>query len=150
MSYDILIKTSTGNDQIERSPDHWWVTTLNSTFTNSVAFIERSPDHWWVTTTTVLAVVVTLGIERSPDHWWVTTFKLSDITLQRIERSPDHWWVTTESKFTEADCIPDWKVTRSLVSYDWWEWSFNWQICDWKVTRSLMSYTFRLMRFCTI
>ena len=35
---------------IERSPDHWWVTTMYCVLCKQKQTIERSPDHWWVTT----------------------------------------------------------------------------------------------------
>ena len=55
-----------------------------------------------------------------------------------IERSPDHWWVTTcKTPCTYFDC--NWKVTRSLVSYDWAT-NFLASHPNWKVTRSLVSY----------
>ena len=40
---------------------------------NVAYFIERSPDHWWVTTFPYITISMTVSIERSPDHWWVTT-----------------------------------------------------------------------------
>ena len=43
---------------IERSPDHWWVTTMFSRTTIGSYMIERSPDHWWVTTVVVVLLVV--------------------------------------------------------------------------------------------
>ena len=45
--------------------------------------------------------------------------ELSDIIqyAQEIERSPDHWWVTIIGIHVGLQ-IGDWKVTRSLVSYD--------------------------------
>ena len=84
---------------IERSPDHWWVTTNQALLADSDRFIERSPDHWWVTTYQY-PVQTCHAIERSPDHWWVTTTK-GRITNWAIliERSPDHWWVTTEDSW---------------------------------------------------
>ena len=38
---------------------------------------------------------------------------------KNIEGSPDHWWVTTifSSRYMY---FKDWRVTRSLVSYDWY------------------------------
>mgnify|MGYP006952325261 CR=1 FL=1 len=38
-----------------------------------LASIERSPDHWWVTTF-FFSLLFSFFIERSPDHWWVTTW----------------------------------------------------------------------------
>ena len=57
--------------------------------------IEGSPDHWWVTTIHSTPIGISLVIEGSPDHWWVTTFKVIFI------------WI-----------FNNWRVTRSLVSYD--------------------------------
>ena len=95
MSYDTSLIIPFFVWFIERSPDHWWVTTKSAEryafnlalkghqiigelrpqehFACSLIFIERSPDHWWVTTSNAAAVYPTADIERSPDHWWVTT-----------------------------------------------------------------------------
>ena len=80
--------------------------------------IERSPDHWWVTTS-ISSVELKQG-----GYWKVTRSLVSyDSQLQdmeqlfEIERSPDHWWVTTNF-FSLCSVFIYWKVTRSLVSYD--------------------------------
>ena len=59
--------------------------------------------------------------------------------LADIEGSPDHWWVTT--------CVPyipklwfNWRVTRSLVSYDKFKKAWCSSSVNWRVTRSLVSY----------
>ena len=57
----------------------------------------------------------------------------------KIERSPDHWWVTTMA-IKPAIRYWNWKVTRSLVSYDVRVLHRNYLVLDWKVTRSLVSY----------
>ena len=95
VSYDRTVFCNTFSIRIERSPDHWWVTTSNS----QAKFCLR---YWKVTRSLVSydrAAPTTRAredIERSPDHWWVTT-KVVDFFLHLgvIERSPDHWWVTT-------------------------------------------------------
>ena len=80
-------------------------------------------------------------IERSPDHWWVTTYRLlSKYYKQYIERSPDHWWVTTTRRLLHLIISLDWKVTRSLVSYDFVRSNCELLQLNWKVTRSLVSY----------
>ena len=105
------------------------------------ATIERSPDHWWVTTETIrtqqlqyklkghqiigeLRPLMTHYIHLQELDWKVTRslvsydlFVCASINATIIERSPDHWWVTTyfPSSFRSWK---DWKVTRSLVSYD--------------------------------
>ena len=102
--------------------------------------IERSPDHWWVTTSppassmdfSILKGHQIIGeLRRIPycshnlgTYWKVTRSLVSyDYTLLQsqpwhlIERSPDHWWVTTKI-FIQTRCSHNWKVTRSLVSYD--------------------------------
>ena len=125
-------------------------------------------------------------IEGSPDHWWVTTKALADGKAQAklkghqiigelrpfvllffilvccIEGSPDHWWVTTVGYFLLFRSH-DWRVTRSLVSYDnslsykeggkqiegspdhWWVTTsvplhIRELLRNWRVTRSLVSY----------
>ena len=100
-------------------------------------------------------------IEGSPDHWWVTTCHSHLWWVQEIEGSPDHWWVTTSTKAIRSSSIY-WRVTRSLVSYDFKEEAINvgtilkgHQIIGelrpnclpdslhslyWRVTRSLVSY----------
>ena len=163
MSYDSFLQYSAETKVIERSPDHWWVTTKSNLYycinknwkvTRSLvsydiamiakpmfSCIERSPDHWWVTTSEQTLAKVgfedwkvtrslvsydnsteSLGakllIERSPDHWWVTTPYCSYNFCCTIERSPDHWWVTTAGLFSSLSENKNWKVTRSLVSYD--------------------------------
>ena len=50
VSYDCELHLKTSQDKIERSPDHWWVTTINDLMIRDSIVIERSPDHWWVTT----------------------------------------------------------------------------------------------------
>ena len=125
--------------QIERSPDHWWVTPWPSELLNPLPLIERSPDHWWVTPRNNLRARLTWDwkVTRSLVSYAITSEIRGDsqvlkghqiigeLRLQysaemkvvlEIERSPDHWWVTP--------IIPpilswneDWKVTRSLVSY---------------------------------
>ena len=78
-------------------------------------------------------------IERSPDHWWVTTAIARVRYNINIERSPDHWWVTTLYGSIFHIFI-NWKVTRSLVSYDLILQIFSVTLPYWKVTRSLVSY----------
>ena len=104
---------------IEGSPDHWWVTTskatlptvgvLNWRVTRSLVSYDNYPaifDSNWV-------------IEGSPDHWWVTTLPCSSIMSSKyIEGSPDHWWVTTRRTSINLH-FHYWRVTRSLVSYDY-------------------------------
>lgn len=46
----ILVKHLVKCATIERSPDHWWVTTIEKSLTTPIGDIERSQDHWWVTT----------------------------------------------------------------------------------------------------
>ena len=50
VSYDNPFHTIYNSIKIERSPDHWWVTTYKTCFIHTTTPIERSPDHWWVTT----------------------------------------------------------------------------------------------------
>ena len=57
-----------------------------------------------------------------------------------IERSPDHWWVTTCRPWILSKTSFDWKVTRSLVSYDRNNIRQIRHRSHWKVTRSLVSY----------
>ena len=95
VSYDIAYLSLYLRHCIERSPDHWWVTTLFKIKKHVINIIERSPDHWWVTTNFSLVFFKVADIERSPDHWWVTTYLTNHFHQFVIERSPDHWWVTT-------------------------------------------------------
>ena len=88
----------------------------------------------------LLKALPLLKIERSPDHWWVTTFIWKWVCGHLfIERSPDHWWVTTF--LHKANTVRlNWKVTRSLVSYDVKFFNINPVADYWRVTRSLVSY----------
>ena len=120
VSYDLVVALQQSCLYIERSPDHWWVTTCAVMPKRHQALIERSPDHWWVTTNRVIffkALLLLKGHQiigelrqmqlymmqqalhwKVPDHWWVTTQTMHLIdTRSMIERSPDHWWVTTNS-----------------------------------------------------
>ena len=81
--------------------------------------IERSPDHWWVTTILHQSVLRVYEIERSPDHWWVTT--LSHTTLPKVGLLKGHQ-IIGELRLVGSfhyKMLTNWKVTRSLVSYDW-------------------------------
>ena len=141
MSYDLLPCGLYGGSEIERSPDHWWVTTCIPAFKLAEATIERSPDHWWVTTNASICAEAPKywKVTRSlvsyddsstaaavyPTDWKVTRSLVSYDQLRHhrqsrlltIERSPDHWWVTTPRQdfLFESMCIersPDhWWVT---------------------------------------
>ena len=118
MSYDFSFFTLLSRASIERSPDHWWVTTLFYALKDVelilkghqiigelrlfyFSMLELYMD-WKVTRSLVSydapqnCKQILSQIERSPDHWWVTTkADITTILFERIERSPDHWWVTT-------------------------------------------------------
>ena len=116
--------------RIEGSPDHWWVTTA---FKDSDTTFAKD---WRVTRSlvsydTYFCVFWShLFIEGSPDHWWVTTLLPSFCSCHpSIEGSPDHWWVTTTGDRKWTVWLKYWRVTRSLVSYDYIKelnkWSFR-------------------------
>ena len=102
--------------------------------------IERSPDHWWVTTVLPAVVYSRPLIERSPDHWWVTTVlymgepPMALLKGHQIIGELRLW----RPAFNDSDI--NWKVTRSLVSYDPFLIASKALRKDWKVTRSLVSY----------
>ena len=117
VSYDMNAFDEFLHFYIERSPDHWWVTTkqqhlsykhLNWKVTRSlVSYDSRQSSSWY-----------------SMMYWKVTRSLVSYDIYRKfffnkslIERSPDHWWVTTTYTWLIWFVI-DWKVTRSLVSYD--------------------------------
>ena len=80
--------------------------------------IERSPDHWWVTTT--IWFLAQYQSEQLKGHQIIGELRLRQTSKHPyglIERSPDHWWVTTVILKRLSIGI-HWKVTRSLVSYD--------------------------------
>ena len=163
MSYDYIIKLCKWSFLIEGSPDHWWVTTLERNWYLQL-LIEGSPDHWWVTTSYPQLISPRISIEGSPDHWWVTTitYSLNDLWT----RLKGHQIIGELRPSTIASFVmpKDWRVTRSLVSYDLFKrrstaetWLKGHQIIgelrlmakstqttatDWRVTRSLVSYDF--------
>ena len=57
-------------------------------------------------------------IERSPDHWWVTTLFLSFRLCSAILKGHQIIGELRLSVLLSVLLIEDWKVTRSLVSYD--------------------------------
>ena len=84
----------------------------------------KMASNWKVTRSLVsydmakLAVSLYSFIERSPDHWWVTTRALA-ITRARAELKGHQ--IIGELRLCasiNATISPHWKVTRSLVSYD--------------------------------
>ena len=81
--------------------------------------IERSPDHWWVTTMEEFPMALCFFIERSPDHWWVTT-NLSALITRSVTLKGHQ--IIGELRLNIVFIIvvidKNWKVTRSLVSYD--------------------------------
>ena len=104
---------------IERSPDHWWVTTnLSALITRSVTLkghqiigelrlnivfiIVVIDKNWKVTRSLVSYDTLFLPVSTSfslKGHQIIGELRLSNATLPTvgtgIERSPDHWWVTT-------------------------------------------------------
>ena len=91
---------------------------LISSTLDTFHFIERSPDHWWVTTSIFICSYKPLPLKG---HQIIGELRPSRCAktcdTQLIERSPDHWWVTTVFNMRYI-WYPNWKVTRSLVSYD--------------------------------
>ena len=170
--------------KIERSPDHWWVTTLSvkdaywaedwkvtrslvsydlllNSLTQCVSlkghqiigelrlkadFSRVSNGNWKVTRSLVsydvlrvrmIVFIVLKGHQIIGELRPILT--TSFLASALIERSPDHWWVTT-NEIVWLNGENNWKVTRSLVSYDRINKAVNAFIIDWKVTRSLVSY----------
>ena len=140
MSYDEVPLLLNEEVVIERSPDHWWVTTAVLAPPEKPTYIERSPDHWWVTTLNLMLLkywmilkghqiigelrhcsisfVMTRLIERSPDHWWVTTVGLVVVVTVAVLKGHQIIGELRPSiRFVRVSTI-HWKVTRSLVSYD--------------------------------
>ena len=109
---------------------------------NDSDIIEGSPDHWWVTTCCCISNSIYHLIEGSPDHWWVTTchhqcswrqLKLKGhqiIGELRLEQLPPPMHVTLKGHqiigelrhlgTTPPNTFINWRVTRSLVSYDFY------------------------------
>ena len=145
---------------IEGSPDHWWVTTrwwpLYQCWWN-----------WRVTRSLVSYDMKTTSLTCSfslKGHQIIGELRQINGSIRcwdLIEGSPDHWWVTTNG-LSCFDSHFNWRVTRSLVSYDiyyfkyaWWTGLKGHQIIGelrllylaivllysyWRVTRSLVSY----------
>ena len=80
--------------------------------------IERSPDHWWVTTSVIQYFVLPVLIERSPDHWWVTTAQKHRNTPEHILKGHQIIGELRPKELSKKTYCSNWKVTRSLVSYD--------------------------------
>ena len=127
---------------IERSPDHWWVTTGKQQFYTWLFTLKGHQiigelrlyptssriisGDWKVTRSLVSYDHCLPEAFLQPFDWKVTRSLVSyDYSLRRaapitnIERSPDHWWVTTAFSDSVITFAKDWKVTRSLVSYDY-------------------------------
>ena len=141
VSYDLFWASSRVLNSIERSPDHWWVTTLFYIVIIKICSIERSPDHWWVTTSSEVC-------SRIHSNWKVTRslvsydlllfFVLFFLLLKGHQIIGELRLLCSGSRFPSGD----WKVTRSLVSYDSTSPSLMRMSLNWKVTRSLVSYDF--------
>ena len=86
-------------------------------------------------------------IERSPDHWWVTTTPLCPLCPQDKLKGHQIIGELRRSCISHDDLLYDWKVTRSLVSYDLSLVTQRMTNTNWKVTRSLVSYDQILCRF---
>ena len=140
VSYDLATNFLASAPIIEGSPDHWWVTTKVWCVRCCVC-IEGSPDHWWVTTPLLLYYLKLLILKG---HQIIGELRRNSLRIDKIsiiEGSPDHWWVTTKHASyipplhglkghqiigelrLHTQCVSspsiDWRVTRSLVSYDW-------------------------------
>ena len=81
-------------------------------------------------------------IEGSPDHWWVTTIPSECFKLPK--KLKGHQIIGELRLMTPTlHCIMwDWRVTRSLVSYDLISNLQSIPLEDWRVTRSLVSYDY--------
>ena len=73
VSYDRTIYSHSTENSIERSPDHWWVTTLRA---SASAMLKGLKGHQIIGELRLKTNSLQLpsAIERSPDHWWVTTW----------------------------------------------------------------------------
>ena len=157
---------------IERSPDHWWVTTTGTSLVSRVRKLKGHQIIGELRHSFAKLFKSFIIIERSPDHWWVTTARDDkDTAAAVIERSPDHWWVTTNTICLMLILHQYWKVTRSLVSYDMVDRTqMNYMklkghqiigelrrshlyveecVINWKVTRSLVSYDKKVIHWDT-
>ena len=119
VSYDLLPHAKCWfSSKIERSPDHWWVTTRFFHTERDFPMIERSPDHWWVTTKPNKPYKGFFGLKG---HQIIGELRLP---LVIVRRSP--WRLKGHQIIGElrpeiglrASKLSNWKVTRSLVSYD--------------------------------
>ena len=164
VSYDESICVRRFLALIERSPDHWWVTTggqplcrlyvslkghqiIGELRHKMICFSQIHLD-WKVTRSLVSYDLdasntsCMLSIERSPDHWWVTTFFpmlnagsplklkghqiIGELRHASSTQKETFQWLKGHQIIGELRRSPinlikvslDWKVTRSLVSYD--------------------------------
>ena len=119
MSYDFAKFVIYLSYEIEGSPDRWWVTTSRKTSHKISTNIEGSPDRWWVTTPVFSRTNIGSYIEGSPDRWWVTT---SRTTIGSYMKTLKGHQIVGELRPVYNLCLVepplDWRVTRSLVSYD--------------------------------
>ena len=137
-----------GYSLIEGSPDHWWVTTYLWYYCCCGCGIEGSPDHWWVTTTKSWIYLWYYCIEGSPDHWWVTTSRYAFSRAAATLKGHQIIGELRHSKHLKLWHRLNWRVTRSLVSYDIQNMAENVTDKNWRVTRSLVSYDLKRRWYC--
>ena len=185
-----IMYSNLSSSDIEGSPDHWWVTTGLTRVVNDSPSIEGSPDHWWVTTKFffIIHTVIKLKghqiigeLRRCTDCCNVKLklkghqiigelWHLCLVEPPLVHTLKGHQIIGELRLSGFYDCVSakDWRVTRSLVSYDNNELFFiiggklkGHQIIgelrrskimkgakapfNWRVTRSLVSYDLFLL-----
>ena len=105
--------------EIEGSPDHWWVTTSLIDFEHRFCSIEGSPDHWWVTTQQHQQYPTHVILKG---HQIIGELRLLfkegiSIVLSILKGHQIIGELRHNTMSDSSDSI-DWRVTRSLVSYD--------------------------------
>ena len=140
VSYDKTHLESLDDVEIEGSPDHWWVTTWRRILrkfctdwrvTRSLVSYDSNffcssslTKNWRVTRSLVsydvclLPTVIGSVIEGSPDHWWVTTIKCWPIFNLHSLKGHQIIGELRRNKDKQTSRTNNWRVTRSLVSYD--------------------------------
>ena len=105
----------------------------------ALPWIERSPDHWWVTTRLMPKKLIEL-------HWKVTRSLVSYDSPRCMDDCfatlKGHQIIGELRQNFVKEKVKgiNWKVTRSLVSYDLKTLLILPMWNNWKVTRSLVSY----------
>ena len=119
VSYDLLSFQNIHLQEIERSPDHWWVTTNHRYLISKQGKLKG---HQIIGELRHSCCCVSSSCYKLKGHQIIGELRLFP--------------------FLYLEDFPHWKVTRSLVSYDSIVEYLPQSVSNWKVTRSLVSYDF--------